>query len=201
MLHPDYQYDPRLITAMAAMVASGIYDAVLGSRILGQSPRRGGMPLYKYLANRLLTAFQNVLLGTKLSEFHTGYRAFSRRLVEHLPLLANSDDFIFDNQMLAQVVAFGFTVGEMSCPTKYFPEASSIGFLRSLVYGLGVIRTTLSYRLWRWRLFRPRIFSDSPTLRLHPTYYSRATDHRELWEVGGGAQLGTPQKDHRREGR
>lgn len=127
MVHPDYQYDPRLIT-MAAMVASGVYDVVLGSRILGGSALRGGMPLYKYASNRMLTLIQNVLLGSKLSEYHTGFRAFTRTVLKVLPLLANSDDFVFDNQMLTQAFAFGFSVGELSCPTRYFPEASSINF-------------------------------------------------------------------------
>jgi glycosyltransferase involved in cell wall biosynthesis len=171
MVHPDYQYDPRLVTAMAAMISSGIYDVVLGSRILGDTARRGGMPLHKYVSNRVLTLFQNVMLGTKLSEFHTGYRAFSRKVLESLPLLANSDDFIFDNQMITQAVAMGFRIGEISCPTKYFPEASSIGFRRSLIYGLGVLRTSVMYRLWRAGLYKSRIFADSPTLRLHPSYY------------------------------
>jgi glycosyltransferase involved in cell wall biosynthesis len=139
MVHPDYQYDPRLITAMAAMVASDVYDVVLGSRILGNTARRGGMPLYKFVANRILTAFENVLLGTKLSEFHTGYRAFARQVLEELPLLGNSDDFVFDNEILAQAVAFAFSIGEISCPTRYFPEASSINFRRSIKYGLGVL--------------------------------------------------------------
>jgi glycosyltransferase involved in cell wall biosynthesis len=178
MLHPDYQYDPRLITAMAAMVASGTYDMVLGSRILGNTARRGGMPLYKYVANRLLTAFENLMLGTKLSECHTGYRAFSREVLVNLPLLANSDDFVFDNQILAQAVACGFTIGEISCPTRYFPEASSINFRRSLLYGLGVLRTSVAFRLWRWRLLRPAIFSDSPTLRLEKKYYAPAISDR-----------------------
>lgn len=171
MLHPDYQYEPRLITAMAAMVASGVYDAVLGSRILGNTARRGGMPLYKYISNRFLTATQNLLLGAKLSEYHTGYRAFSRRVLEELPLLANSDDFVFDNQMLTQTVAAGFRVGEISCPTKYFPEASSINFRRSVVYGLGVLATSLKYRLWKWKLLRSRLFCQKPTLRLLQDYY------------------------------
>jgi len=171
MLHPDYQYDPRLVGAMAAMIASGVYDVVLGSRILGGSALPGGMPLYKYFFNRALTLVQNVLMGTKVSEFHTGYRAFSRRVLETLPLLANSDGFVFDNQMLAQAFAFGFNVGEISCPTKYFPEASSISFARSVVYGCGVLWTSLAYRLWRWRLARPRIFSRQSTLRLTPSYY------------------------------
>ena len=165
MLHPDYQYDPRLITAMAGMVASGVYDVVLGSRILGGTARSGGMPLYKYVANRALTAFQNLLLGTKLSEFHTGYRAYRRRVLETLPLLANSDDFVFDNQVIAQVVAHGFSIGEISCPTKYFPEASSINFRRSMKYGFGVLATSLRYRLWRLGLTSP-LFSEAPELRL-----------------------------------
>jgi glycosyltransferase involved in cell wall biosynthesis len=172
MVHPDYQYDPRLITAMAAAIASGVYDVVLGSRILGGTALRGGMPLYKYICNRLLTFVQNLLLGTKLSEYHTGYRAFSRAVLEALPLLANSDDFVFDNQMLTQAHAFGFRIGEISCPTKYFPEASSINFRRSLVYGLGVLATSVLYRLWRWRLVKTRLFSRRPTLRL-TDYYRR----------------------------
>lgn len=150
MLHPDYQYEPRLVTAMASMIAYGIYDVVIGSRILGNTSIAGGMPRYKYYANRLLTFFQNLLIGTKLSEFHTGYRGFSREVLENLPLLANSDDFIFDNQMLVQVVASGYQIGEISCPTKYFPEASSINFFRSSVYGLGVIKNSIQFLLWRW---------------------------------------------------
>ncbi len=176
MIHPDYQYDPKLVTAMAAMVASGVYDVVLGSRILGDTARSGGMPVYKYASNRVLTAFENLLLGTKLSEFHTGFRAFSRRVLETLPLLANSDDFVFDNQMLAQAVAFDFRIGEISCPTRYFPEASSISFRRSIVYGLGVVRTSLEFRLWRWGLVRPRRFSSSPTaLLVRDDYAERST--------------------------
>ncbi len=166
MLHPDYQYEPRLITAMAAMVASGVYDVVIGSRILGNTALRGGMPLYKYVANRFLTAAQNLAIGTKLSEFHTGYRAFSRRVLEELPLLANSQDFIFDNQMLVQAHAFGLRIGEISCPTRYFEDASEIGFRRSIVYGLGVLRVSVQYRLWRMGFVRPRIFSAAPDLRL-----------------------------------
>jgi glycosyltransferase involved in cell wall biosynthesis len=153
MLHPDYQYDPRLVTAMAAMIGSGIYDCVLGSRILGNKARQGGMPLYKYFANRLLTASQNMLMGTKLSEFHTGYRAFSRKVLETLPLNSNSDDFVFDNQMLAQVAWHGFDIGEISCPTKYFPEASSINFKRSCIYGLGVLKTSVNFRLAKMGLY------------------------------------------------
>jgi glycosyltransferase involved in cell wall biosynthesis len=165
MLHPDYQYSPKLVTAMAGMIASGHYDAVFGSRILGGGALSGGMPRYKYVANRLLTAFQNLLMGAKLSEYHTGYRAWSRKVLEELPLLACSDDFVFDNQMIAQAVWSGFQVGEISCPTKYFPEASSINFRRSCIYGLGVLRTAISYRLCRWGLLRSRLYAaDAPKL-------------------------------------
>jgi glycosyltransferase involved in cell wall biosynthesis len=163
MLHPDYQYDPRLIPAMAAMVASGIYDLVLGSRILGNTARSGGMPLYKYASNRLLTAFQNLLMGTKLSEFHTGYRAYSRQALERLPLANNSDDFIFDNQVLAQAVALGLNIGEISCPTKYFPEASSINFRKSVVYGLGVLSTSVKFRLWKLGIASSKLFTNIPS--------------------------------------
>ena len=173
MLHPDYQYDPRLITAMAAMVASGVYDVVIGSRILGNTALAGGMPGYKYIANRVLTAVQNLVVGTKLSEFHTGYRAFARKVIETLPLVANSQDFIFDNQMLIQAHAFGMRIGEISCPTKYFDEASKISFGRSVVYGFGVLWTSLQYRLWRWRLAQPGIFSTRPELRLAPATETR----------------------------
>jgi len=172
MLHPDYQYEPKLVPAMASMIASGVYDSVIASRILGGTARTGGMPLYKYISNRFLTLSQNWLMGSKLSEFHTGYRAFSRQVLEKLPLLANSDDFVFDNQMLAQIVALGFSIGEVSCPTKYFPEASSINFRRSVTYGLGVLKTSLQFRLWRWGWMRPAIFSSSPTYTLPRGYYS-----------------------------
>ena len=145
MLHPDYQYTPSLVPAMAGMIASGVYDMVLASRILGTGALKGGMPLYKYVANRLLTAFQNLFLGVKLSEYHTGFRAFSRELLEKLPLLENSDDFVFDNQMIAQAIMFGFNIGEISCPTKYFEEASSINFKRSVEYGFGVLGTTIRF--------------------------------------------------------
>jgi glycosyltransferase involved in cell wall biosynthesis len=165
MVHPDYQYSPRLITAMAGMIASGHYDAVFASRILGGGALSGGMPRYKYVANRLLTAFQNLLMGAKLSEYHTGYRAWSRKTLEQLPLLACSDDFVFDNQMIAQAVYSGSRIGEISCPTKYFPEASSINFRRSCIYGLGVLRTAISYRLCRWGLARSKLYaSDAPRL-------------------------------------
>ena len=158
MVHPDYQYTPRLVTAMASMIAYDVYDVVLGSRILGGDTRAGGMPRYKYVGNRLLTAFQNLLLGAKLSEYHTGYRAFNRRVLEVLPLLENSDDFVFDNQMLTQCLFFGFAIGEVSCPTKYFPEASSINFRRSVTYGLGVLRTSASFRLARMGFDKGTIF-------------------------------------------
>ena len=166
MLHPDYQYDPRLITAMAGMVASGVYDVVLGSRILGRTTRSGGMPRYKYMANRFLSAFQNLMLGSKLSEFHTGYRAFARQVLEELPLRANSDDYVFDNQMIVQTVARGYSIGEISCPTRYFAEASSINFRRSMVYGLGVVWHSVLYRLWTWHLAKSKLFADSAELRL-----------------------------------
>ena len=166
MLHPDYQYEPRLIPAMAAMIASDVYDVVIGSRMLGNTALAGGMPRYKYVANRLLTFVQNVLLGSKLSEFHTGYRAFSRRVLETLPLAQNSDDFVFDNEMLVQALAFGMRIGEISCPTRYFPEASQINFRRSVVYGCGVLWTGLVYRLWKWKLASPRLFSQDASLRL-----------------------------------
>jgi glycosyltransferase involved in cell wall biosynthesis len=158
MVHPDYQYSPRLITAMASMVLSGHYDVVLGSRILGGGALKGGMPFYKYLANRLLTLVENMALGVKLSEYHTGYRAFSRRVLESLPLDANSDDFVFDNEMLAQAVYFGFPIGEISCPTKYFEDASSINFRRSVKYGFGVLATSLKFLLKRWGIMRSSIF-------------------------------------------
>ena len=167
MVHPDYQYSPLLIPAMASMVASGHFDCVLGSRILGVGARRGGMPLWKYVANRALTAFENLFLGYKLSEYHTGYRAFSRRLLETLPLNENSDDFVFDNQMLAQTLWFGFDIGELTCPTRYFTEASSINFRRSVKYGFGVLGTALEFRLSRWGLTHPpRLSKDGRRLEV-----------------------------------
>ncbi len=166
MLHPDYQYSPRLITAMASMVVSGHYDLVLGSRILGGRALKGGMPLYKYIANRFLTFIENLVLGVKLSEYHTGFRAFSSKLLDTLPLDGNSNDFIFDNEMLAQAVWFGFTIGEISCPTKYFEDASSINFRRSMKYGFGVLSTSFKFLMQRWgfghsRLFTPRVSGRS----------------------------------------
>jgi glycosyltransferase involved in cell wall biosynthesis len=160
MVHPDYQYTPLLATAMASMIAYGVYDIVLGSRIIGGTALRGGMPLYKYISNRLLTAFENMFLRVKLSEYHTGYRAFSREVLTRLPLRENSDDFVFDNQMLAQCVYFGFRIGEVSCPTKYFEEASSINFRRSVQYGLGVLETTLQFALQRAGIIHIPIFSE-----------------------------------------
>ncbi|TLU73782.1 glycosyltransferase family 2 protein [Lichenicoccus roseus] len=166
MLHPDYQYSPKLITAMASMLVSGHYDVVIASRILGNGALAGGMPLYKYICNRLLTAFENALLGQKLSEYHSGYRAWNRDVLERLPLLHCSDDFVFDNQMLAQAVHFGFRSGEISCPTRYFAEASSINLRRSITYGIGVLRTALSYRMHRTGLRRSRLFEEAPAAQL-----------------------------------
>src|SRR6202167_3684447 len=178
MLHPDYQYTPLLITAMGSMIAYDVYDVVLGSRIIGGRALHGGMPFYKYVANRLLTAFENLFLRVKLSEYHTGYRAFSRKVVTQLPLLENSDDFVFDNQMLAQCVHFGFRIGEVSCPTKYFEEASSISFSRSVQYGFGVVATTLHFALQKIGLIHlPRFSDQGRKLEAnYPTYYARRTD-------------------------
>jgi glycosyltransferase involved in cell wall biosynthesis len=161
MVHPDYQYSAKLVVPIAGMIAFGEYDVVLASRILGTGALEGGMPLYKYVANRFLTAFENILLNHKLSEYHTGYRAFSREVLESLPLGANNDDFVFDNEMLAQVIWFGYRVGEVSCPTKYFEEASSINFRRSVKYGLGVLSTSLKFRLQKMRLAHFPIFDRS----------------------------------------
>ena len=176
MVHPDYQYTPSLVPAMAGMIASGVYDMVLASRILGGGALRGGMPLYKYIANRFLTAFQNLFLGVKLSEYHTGFRAFSRELLETLPMLENSDDFVFDNQMIAQAVMFGFKIGEISCPTKYFEEASSINFKRSVEYGLGVLGTTLSFVAHKLGIMHlPRF--DANGRKVGQQVYSEAPNH------------------------
>jgi glycosyltransferase involved in cell wall biosynthesis len=158
MTHPDYQYSPLLVTAMASMVAYGVYDLALGSRILGGGALRGGMPLYKYISNRFLTIAQNTMIGAHLSEYHTGYRAFSRELLEALPLDRNSDDFVFDNEILAQAVMLGARIGEISCPTRYFAEASSINFRRSAIYGLGVLGTSISFLLAKCGLYRSPIF-------------------------------------------
>jgi len=163
MVHPDYQYEPRLVTAMAGMVASGVYDVVIGSRILGGGALAGGMPRWKYVANRVLTALQNLLLGAKLSEYHTGYRAYSRELLMRTRWAQNSDDFVFDNEILAQCILGGFRVGEISVPTKYFEQASSIGLARSVTYGFGVLRVSLAGALWRWGLRRDQRLTRRPT--------------------------------------
>ena len=163
MLHPDYQYTPRLITAMASLIGEGLFDCVLGSRILGVGALKGGMPLYKYLSNRTLTLIQNILLGYKLSEYHTGYRAFRREILESLPWQANSDDFLFDNQMLAQIIYAGYSIGEISCPTLYNADSSSINFRRSVIYGFGVIKTSLVFRLNRWKILHSPEFCSKKT--------------------------------------
>jgi len=158
MVHPDYQYTPRLIPAMASLVGSGLYPCVLGSRVLGGYAVKGGMPMWKYIANRFLTLAENLLLGAKLSEYHTGYRAFARELLQRLPLEANSDDFVFDNQMLAQILWCGGTIAEVSCPTRYEAESSSINFRRSVRYGFGCLGTGLRFRLTRWGILRSKLF-------------------------------------------
>jgi glycosyltransferase involved in cell wall biosynthesis len=178
MVHPDYQYTPALVNAMASMVASGVYDMVLASRILGGGALKGGMPLYKYVANRLLTGFQNMFLGVKLSEYHTGFRAFSRQLLQSLPLLENSDDFVFDNQMIAQAVMFGYRIGELSCPTRYFDDASSISFSRSVKYGVGVLSTTFRFLAHKIGLRRSRIF-DTAGRKVSLHYYRHCTQASE----------------------
>src|SRR6266700_120365 len=168
MLHPDYQYSPLLVEPMASMIAFGLYDLVLGSRILGGGALEGGMPIYKYISNRALTFIQNVALGAKLSEYHTGFRAYSREMLRSLPLEANSDDFVFDNQLLAQAIYLEARIGELSCPTRYFPEASSINMRRSAEYGLGVLKTTFDCVAARMGLYRKPIF-DFPPLQLTPS--------------------------------
>jgi glycosyltransferase involved in cell wall biosynthesis len=174
MVHPDYQYSPKLIVPMAGMIAYGEYDVVLASRILGVGALEGGMPLYKFIANRILTAIQNILLNYKLSEYHTGYRAFSREVLMSLPLEENTDDFVFDNEMLAQVIYFGYRTGEISCPTRYFADASSINFRRSIKYGVGVLATSLKFRLQKMGLSQFRIFNSQDT-RFMTDYYEQVT--------------------------
>lgn len=159
MLHPDYQYNPRLIPSMAYLLANNIYPVVLGSRILGRGALKNGMPLYKYFANRVLTFLQNIFLSQKLSEYHTGYRGYNREVLENIKYENNSNDFVFDNQLLAQIIYKGYQVGEISCPARYFPEASSINFRRSVTYGLGVMGVSLKFRLNKWKLLRSRLFS------------------------------------------
>ena len=161
MLHPDYQYTPKLILPMASMMTEGLFDAVIGSRILGNKAMMGGMPLYKYVSNRILTLSENLLIQQKLSEYHTGYRAFSRKVLETIPLMENSDDFVFDNQMLCQTLYFGFDVGEVSCPTLYFDDASSISFSRSVTYGMGVMQTAMKYAMTRRGMGHFRIFNPN----------------------------------------
>jgi glycosyltransferase involved in cell wall biosynthesis len=158
MLHPDYQYTPKLIPAMTSLLASGLYHVVLGSRILGKGALRGGMPMIKYVANRGLTFFQNILMNAKLSEYHTGYRAFTREVLEKVNYEANSDNFVFDNQMLAQIWYAGYDIAEITCPTKYFDDASSINFKNSSIYGIGVLKTSVQYRLQKWKLLNHKIF-------------------------------------------
>jgi glycosyltransferase involved in cell wall biosynthesis len=158
MIHPDYQYTPKLLPALVSMIGNGLHPCVLGSRILGGYSLKGGMPAWKYIANRALTFAENLLIGAKLSEYHTGYRAFSRDILKRIDLRGNSDDFVFDNQMLAQIVWHGFTIGEVSCPTKYFAEASSINFRRSVKYGFGCLATGLAFRLAKMGLARSRLF-------------------------------------------
>jgi len=187
MVHPDYQYSPLLVTPIASMIAFGVYDIVLGSRILGGGALRGGMPRYKYIANRLLTAFQNLILGAKLSEYHTGYRGFSREALMKLPLLENSDDFVFDNEILTQAVYFGLRIGEVSCPTKYFEEASSISFTRSVRYGFGVLATSMKYALQKMGLARFRIFSARGR-KLDLGYYSAPAEGAAVLQARAAAK-------------
>ena len=160
MVHPDYQYTPLLIPAMASMIGNGLYHCVLGSRILGGHAVKNGMPLWKYISNRFLTLVENILLAAKISEYHTGYRAFSRELLEKLPLESNSDDFVFDNQILAQIIWLGYTIAEVSCPTKYFTEASSINFIRSVKYGFGCLNTAAKYRLAKMGVIKTLLFPE-----------------------------------------
>jgi glycosyltransferase involved in cell wall biosynthesis len=183
MVHPDYQYTPLLVTAMASMIAFDVYDVVLGSRILGGGALKGGMPPYKYVANRFLTAFQNLIAGAKLSEYHTGFRAFRKEVLMALPLLENSDDFVFDNEMLAQCIYFGFRMGEVSCPTKYFEEASSINFRRSVTYGFGVLATTMKCRMQKMGATNFRMFNKTGR-KLLLDYYAPVLTNHELPEAG-----------------
>ncbi len=169
MLHPDYQYTPKLITPMASMIAEGIFDAVIGSRILGNKAMMGGMPFYKYVSNRFLTLTENAIIQQKLSEYHTGYRAFSRKVLETIPMLENSDDFVFDNQMLCQTLYFGFDVGEVSCPALYFDDASSISFSRSVTYGMGVMQTALKYAMAKYGVGHFNIFNPNGKTLSHTT--------------------------------
>jgi glycosyltransferase involved in cell wall biosynthesis len=177
MVHPDYQYTPKLVPALADCIASGLFDIALGSRILGGGALRGGMPLYKYFANRVLTAAENILLGQKLSEYHTGYRSFSKEVLTTLPLEENADDFVFDNQMLVQAVDFGFRIAEVTCPTRYFDEASSINFGRSVVYGLGCLRCAAGFRLKRIGILAPRFLDPNGRTLLQRAAPRRVDGH------------------------
>jgi len=184
MLHPDYQYSPLLVTAMASIIAYDVYDVVIASRIIGGGALKVGMPLYKYVANRFLTAFQNLLLGAKLSEYHTGYRAFKKEVLLNLPLLENSDDFVFDNEMLAQCNFFGLRIGEISCPTRYFKEGSSINFRRSVKYGFGVLSTSMKYKLQKLGIMHFRIFSSSGrTLNMNYYLNQSLTTYKERFLI------------------
>ncbi len=160
MLHPDYQYTPLLLEAMLYPIANGLFDVMMGSRILGKSARAGGMPTYKYLANRFLTLFQNIMMNQKLSEYHSGYRAYSKEVLEKINFQTNSDDFVFDNELLAQITYAKFSIGEVTCPAKYFAEASSINFGRSVTYGLGVLRVSCSYRIHKWKWWKVKLFQE-----------------------------------------
>lgn len=184
MVHPDYQYSPNLIVPMAGMIAFGEYDAVLGSRILGKGALTGGMPIYKYIANRFLTLAQNILISQKLSEYHTGFRAFRREVLENLPLEENSDDFVFDNEMIAQAVFFNYRIGEISCPTRYFEEASSINFSRSVKYGIGVLETSVKFRLHKMGLKKSRIFGEHGRKLAENYYHSiKSKDPEKLVKI------------------
>jgi glycosyltransferase involved in cell wall biosynthesis len=189
MVHPDYQYKPTLVTAMVGMIASGVYDVVLGSRILGGGALRGGMPRYKYVSNRLLTAFQNIFLGAKLSEYHTGFRGFNRKVFEELPLLENSDAFVFDNEMLVQLIHFGYRIGEISCPALYFDDASSVGFASSMCYGVGVLSTTMKYFLQRLGLAKFR-FLDKQGLKLDQMPFEDSSPLSRAASVAASGPLG-----------
>jgi glycosyltransferase involved in cell wall biosynthesis len=193
MVHPDYQYSPKLIVPMAGMIAYGEYDLVLGSRILGNTALKGGMPLYKYVANRFLTFVQNLLVGQKMSEYHTGFRAFRREVLEKLPLEENSDDFVFDNEIICQAIFFGYRIGEISCPTRYFPEASSINFRRSVKYGFGVLNTSIKFRLHKMGILKSRIFRKRGQ-RLFPNYYKQIEKQQIATQVEDLREVNDPER-------
>ncbi|MFH1283605.1 MAG: glycosyltransferase family 2 protein [bacterium] len=185
MIHPDYQYEPKLVLSMVAPIAYGIYDAMIGSRILGNMALSGGMPLYKYISNRFLTFLENILLNAKLSEYHTGYRAFDSKVLAELPIIQNSNDFVFDNEMLAQVLFYNYKIGEVSCPTKYFPEASSINFLRSITYGINCIITACLYRLAKFQIVKPNIFKKANDKESSLTNAAAIKDNFEIIATSG----------------